>query len=126
LTGHCLVAIGNERSGLFANDEDVAKKLHDSAVEVGEQLWRLPLGEEYSEALKSDVADLRNIGGVGRPSYGGASTAAAFLQNFVGERSWAHIDLASAYYERGGSKPWIRAGANGFGVQTMIEFLRGE
>lgn len=130
LTGACMIALGNERSGLFSPVEKLADRLQNASEAVGEQLWRLPLGEEYSEAIKSMVADLKNIGGVGNDRYGGASVGAAFLQHFTldekGEPSypWAHIDMSSSYYS-GATKSWIRWGANGFGVQTMVEFLRG-
>ncbi len=122
LTGHCLIALGNERSGLFTQDEQLATDLLSASNQVGELLWRLPLGEEYSEAVKADVADLRNTGGVGNPRYGGASTAAAFLENFT-DYPWAHIDLSCSHYG-GKGKSWIRGGANGFGVQTLVEYLK--
>ncbi len=130
LTGACIVALGNERSGLFSPEENIVNKLTISANNSGEQIWRLPIGSEYSEAIKSLVADVKNIGGVGGPRYAGASTAAAFLQYFTldhesGEPAypWAHIDLSSAYYN-GAGHPWVRHGANGFGVQTLIEYIR--
>ncbi len=127
LTGACMGALGNERSGLFSNDEKIVSKLSKSSEGVGEQLWRLPLGEEFSKAMNCEVADIKNIGGVGHPRYGGASTAAAFLQFFTRDENgegypWAHIDLSCSYYG-GKGKPWIRWGANGFGVQTMVEYL---
>lgn len=122
LTGHALISIGNERSALFTQNEEMCKKLTDSATAVGESLWRLPLGEEFTEAVKSTVADLINSGGVGHPRYGGASTAAAFLEHFT-SYPWAHVDLSCSHYG-GKGKPWVRGGANGFGVQTMIEYLR--
>lgn len=129
LTGACMVALGNERSGLFTNEERMAEALVSSAETAGEQLWRLPLGEEYREAMKSEVADLKNLGGVGNPRFAGASTAAAFLEFFTQDPKsgdalypWAHIDLSCSYYG-GKGKPWIRGGANGFGVQTMIAYL---
>jgi len=129
LTGACMVALGNERSGLFSPEDTIVEKLIKASGETGEQLWRLPIGEEYSEAMKSDVADIVNTGDVGGRSYGGASTAAAFLQYFTtdfetGEPAypWAHIDLSCSYYG-GKGKPWIRGGANGFGIETMIEYL---
>lgn len=130
LTGACMVALGNERSGLFSTDEKIAGRLMKSSEAVGEQLWRLPLGEEFSEAIQTPVADVSNMGsGVGHPRYGGASTAAAFLQFFTLNQKtseplypWAHIDLSCSYYT-GKGKSWIRWGANGFGVQTMIEYL---
>lgn len=122
LTGACMVALGNERSGLFTDVEEIAEHLDESSRHVGEQLWRLPLGEEYTEAVRAEVADLKNMGGVGGPRFAGASTAAAFLQCFT-DYPWAHIDLSSSYYG-GKGKSYIRGGANGFGVQTMVEYLR--
>ena len=124
-----MVALGNERSGLFSQEESMIEKMMKSSVETGEQLWRLPLGEEYTEAIKSEVADVANVGDVGGRGYAGASTAAAFLEFFTknfetGESAypWAHIDLSCSYYG-GKGKPWIRHGANGFGIETMIEYL---
>ncbi|PLX28420.1 leucyl aminopeptidase [Candidatus Parcubacteria bacterium] len=122
LTGACMAALGLERSGIFTDEEKMYEKLSRVSDSVGEQLWRLPLGEEYSEAMKSEIADIKNLGGVGGERYGTASTAAAFLQEFT-DYPWAHIDLASAIYGSKG-RPWIRAGANGFGVQTLVEYLR--
>ena len=117
-----MVALGNERSGIFSNDDKLVKKLLLSSESVGEQLWHLPVGEEYSEAIKSEVADIKNLGSVGGKGYGSASAAAAFLQFFT-DYPWAHIDLSCSYYS-GKGKPWIRYGANGFGAQTLIEYLR--
>jgi len=130
LTGACMVAVGTERSGLFSPEQKMIDKLSKAGEEVGEQLWHLPLGEEYSEAMKCEIADIKNLGGVGGSrGYGSASTAAAFLQFFTLDPKtdeplykWAHIDLSSSYYG-GKGKPWIRGGANGFGVQMMIEYL---
>lgn len=130
LTGACMVAIGTERSGLFSPDDAIARKLTEASEAVAEQLWRLPLGEEYTDAVKCDVADINNMGGVGgNRRYGGASAAAAFLQFFTTHPKtkktypWAHIDMSSCYNGPKG-KPYIRGGANGFGVQTMVEYLR--
>lgn len=129
LTGACMVALGNERSGLFSHEEKMVEKLTEASESVGQQLWRLPIGPEYSEAMKSEVADIVNLGQVGGRGYGGASTAAAFLEFFTkdfetGEPAypWAHIDLSCSYYG-GKGKSWIRGGANGFGIETMIEYL---
>ncbi|MBI2989978.1 MAG: leucyl aminopeptidase [Candidatus Magasanikbacteria bacterium] len=118
LTGACMVALGLERSGLFSPEDSMAEKLYHCSQTVGEELWRLPLGEEYTEMMKSDVADIANIS---KGRYGGASSGAAFLEFFV-DYPWAHIDMASAYMRE--PKPWIRLGANGFGVQTLVEYLR--
>ncbi|MFA7314947.1 MAG: leucyl aminopeptidase [Candidatus Magasanikbacteria bacterium] len=130
LTGACMSALGLEKSGIFTPEDKLAEKLLVLGESIGENLWRLPLGEEYSEAMKSEVADIKNTGGVGGERYGTASTAAAFLQFFTqdketGEKKypWVHIDLASAIYGSKG-KAHIRAGANGFGVQVLVEYLR--
>lgn len=125
LTGACVVAIGQERSGLFSPEENMLQGLLKASGAVGEQLWHLPLGEEFTELMKTPIADIKNASA---SRYGGASTAAAFLQHFTlneeGEAGypWAHVDLSSSYND-GKGKPWIRGGANGFGVQTMVEYL---
>lgn len=127
LTGACVVAVGQERSGLFSPVDAIANKLYECAERVGEHLWRLPLGEEYTKMMESQIADIKNISD---SRYAGASTAAAFLEFFTqdietGEPAypWAHIDLSSAFIG-GKGKPWLRPGATGFGVQTMVEYLR--
>ncbi len=125
LTGACVVALGTKRSGLFSNDEAMVSRMLEKADERGEQLWRLPLGEEYTEAMKSPVADIKNISNT---RYGGASTAAAFLEFFTKDSDgkaaypWAHIDLSSAHHGEKGT-PYARAGATGDVVQTMIAYL---
>lgn len=119
LTGACVVALGQERSGLFTDERTLRDRLLKSSETVGEQLWQLPLGEEFHEMMKSKIADIKNASD---SPYGGASTAAAFLQFFT-EYPWAHIDLSSSYYVQSG-KPWIRTGANGFGIQTMVNYLQ--
>lgn len=120
LTGACLVALGNDKIGLFSPHEKMTQKLIACSKSVGEELWELPLGEEFSETLKSDIADIANIG---FSRYAGASVGAAFLQFFV-DFPWAHIDMAAAF-NRESPKPWIRPGATGVCVQTMIKYLRG-
>ncbi|MCB9798681.1 leucyl aminopeptidase [Candidatus Nomurabacteria bacterium] len=118
LTGACVVAIGEERCGLFSKEEKMVSGLLASAEKTGELLWRLPLGEEYSEMMKSMVADYSNISA---SRYAGASTAAAFLEFFT-DYPWAHIDLSGSYTS-GKSHPWMHVGANGFGVQTVVDYL---
>lgn len=127
LTGACMVALGADRSGLFTNHDDIADGLRTAAEAQGEWIWRLPLGEEYTELMKSPVADISNISDT---RYGGASTAAAFLEFFTlnhetGEPHypWAHFDLSSAFAGKKG-KPWRRYGATGDVVQTVVAFLR--
>jgi len=128
LTGACLVALGEERSGLFSPVDSLVNTIVSATEKSGERLWRLPVGEEYSEAMKSDIADIKNIGGVNGSRYGGASTAAAFLEFFTKDKEdepaypWAHIDLSCSYY--GKAKSYIKSGANGFGIQTFVDLLR--
>lgn len=128
LTGACMVALGEERTGLFSPVDALAEDLVEAAESVGEQVWRLPVGEEYTEAMMCDVADIKNLGGVGRPGFGGASTAAAFLEFFTKDKDgepgydWAHMDLSCSHYG-GKGKGYIRGGANGFGVETMVAYL---
>ncbi|HVT44877.1 MAG TPA: leucyl aminopeptidase [Thermoanaerobaculia bacterium] len=118
LTGACVVALGNEASGLFSNDSDLARKLIESGEKVGERLWRMPEWEEYKEQIRSEWADVKNSGG----RWAGAVTAAVFLGEFVDCPSWAHIDIAgTAWTESETARE--RRGATGIGVRLMVRFL---
>ena len=118
LTGACMVALGNEVAGVFGNHQPLVDRLIRCGREAGEKLWQLPLVKEYREELKSGVADMKNIGG----SYGGAITAALILQEFVGDRSWAHLDIAGpAFAEK--EMATCPKGGTGFGVRTLLRFL---
>lgn len=120
LAGACVVALGEEISGLFTNDEKLAQRLSDAARATGEKIWRLPLAQEYKELLKSDVADIKNISG---SRYGGAISAALFLQEFVPQGvAWAHLDIAGpAYAEK--AAPLTPKGATGTGVRMILKYL---
>ncbi|HEX4955573.1 MAG TPA: leucyl aminopeptidase family protein [Thermoanaerobaculia bacterium] len=120
LTGHCVIALGEAAAGLFTPDDDLAAALLGSAARAGERLWRLPLWREFSEEMQGAHADLRNSAS----RWGGASTAAAFLAEFVGPlRRWAHIDLAGpAHRKEEGS---ASTGATGYGVALATHWLRG-
>lgn len=118
LTGACVVALGTERAGLFSQDTKVTNLIEAAAAYSGDQVWRMPLGEEYSEAIVSEIADVKNISG----RDGSSSAAAAFLAEFV-DYPWAHLDIAGTAWNMK-SKPWLRAGATGHGVHLMVEFLR--
>ena len=120
LTGACVVALGNELAGLFSNDEDLATKLMDCSRDAGEGLWRLPLAPEYREDIKSPVADIKNVGG----GSAGAITAALFLQEFVSDIPWAHLDIAGPAFA---AKDHITCpkGGTGFGVRTLLNLLSG-
>ncbi|MFW5925529.1 MAG: leucyl aminopeptidase [Myxococcota bacterium] len=120
LTGACLVALGPWRAGLFANDDDLARRYEEAAAAYDEPFWRLPLDEDLREGLKSDVADLKHTG----DSYGGSISAALFLREFVGKSKWTHLDIAGpAYQDRPhGVHP---KGGTGFGVLTAVRFIEG-
>ena len=118
LTGACLVALGMERAALFSEEEKLLDLIEDAAEKTGDQVWQLPLGPEYTEMITSKIADVKNIGG----KYGGTCTAAAFLQQFT-DYPWAHLDIAGTGWNMK-PKPWIRAGATGYGVHLLTEFLR--
>jgi leucyl aminopeptidase len=117
LTGACVVALGNDVAGLMTNDEAWAGAVKAAAAACGESVWQLPMFPEYGEQIRSEVADIKNVGD-GR--WGGAITAAKFLEEFVGGKPWVHLDIAGpAFLES--SKNWIDAGASGFGVRTLVE-----
>ncbi|HEU5320745.1 MAG TPA: leucyl aminopeptidase, partial [Methylomirabilota bacterium] len=118
LTGACVVALGPLISGLFANDDGIAARLLAAAEQAGERVWRLPLVDEYRDNLKSEVADLNNVG----PRGGGAITAGLFLKEFAGDRPWAHLDMAGpAFAEK--DLPLGPKGATGAGVRTILAYL---
>ncbi|MGH7960297.1 MAG: leucyl aminopeptidase, partial [Candidatus Binatia bacterium] len=118
LTGACVVALGQQIAGLFSNDEELAEALLRCGKETGEPLWRLPLVREYKEDIKSTVADIKNTGS----GNAGAIAAALFLQEFVGDVPWAHLDIAGpAFAEKDG--PYIPKGGTGFGVRTLVRYL---
>ncbi|HVR10835.1 MAG TPA: leucyl aminopeptidase [Thermoanaerobaculia bacterium] len=119
LTGACVVALGHQAAGLFTPDDALAAELDRVAAGSGERLWRLPMLPEFLDEMKALHADLRNSAG----RWGGASTAAAFLSQFVGGlRRWAHLDIAGTAYVR--SEDGRGSTATGFGVATVVDWLR--
>jgi len=120
LTGACVVALGNITTGLFATDDRLAARLDAAGQKAGERVWRMPLFKEYGEQLKSEVADLNNVGG--RPA--GAVTAGFFLSRFAEKYPWAHLDIAGTSWSEKARKPHLPAGATGVGVRLFVELLR--
>ncbi len=119
LTGSIVVALGAIRAGAFTNNEAFLGKLLAAAGAEGEKMWQMPLDDEYKEALKSDFADLHNIGG--RPA--GSVTAAMFLRDFVGETPWIHLDIAgTAWLDE--AKPYLAKGSTGVGVRTFVRLAQ--
>ena len=116
LTGACVIALGNITSGLFASDDELADQLLESGSDTGDRAWRLPLFDEYQDMLKSNFADMSNLGG--RPA--GAITAACFLKRFANSFKWAHLDIAGTNAVSGDAK-----GATGRPVPLLTEFLIG-
>lgn len=116
LTGACHVALGDIYAGVFSNDQALAEKVLDAGKCAGELLWQLPLPEDYKDLNKSDIADVKNSGG----RYGGAITAALFLQEFVSDTPWAHIDIAGPFMSEK-AKGVLVKGATGFGVRTLVQ-----
>ena len=117
LTGACVIALGGVRSGLFASDDGLADALLAAGDRAGDLCWRLPLDDDYAEALKTNFADVANVGG--RPA--GAVTAAKFLQRFASEFAWAHLDIAGTAWKGGAAK-----GATGRPVGLLVHYLLGQ
>lgn len=119
LTGSCVMALGMETAGLFSDHEPLVQELLQAATSADELLWRLPLVERMKPQIDSSVADLKNIGG----RWGGAITAALFLQRFVGDKPWAHIDLAGPAMADSAWE-YIPKGGTGYGVLLLAHWLR--
>ena len=117
LTGACVVALGRGISGVFGNNQDMVDRLIKAGDSCGEQLWQLPLHEDYKEDLKSDIADMKNTGS----REGAAINGALFIENFIGNTPWAHIDLSSATVDK--DTMLAAKGSTGIGVGTLIEYL---
>jgi leucyl aminopeptidase len=121
LTGACVVALGTEVAGAMTNDQPLCDAVLAAARASGEPLWQLPMYPEiYDEQIKSEVADIKNVG-EGR--WGGAITAAKFLEQFVGTTPWVHLDIAGPAF-RDKAKPWSDAGGSGQFVRTLVELAR--
>jgi leucyl aminopeptidase len=114
LTGAMMVALGHETAGYFANDDTLSDQLFAAGKATGEAVWRMPLGEAYDKLIKSDIADMKNIGG----RAGGAITAAQFIQRFVNDKPWIHIDIAGVAWS-GKDTATIPKGATAFGVRLL-------
>ncbi len=114
LTGAIIISLGHEHAGLFSNDDALSDKLIAAGKATGEKLWRMPLDEAYDKQLKSEIADMKNIGG--RP--GGSITAAQFIKRFVNDKPWAHLDIAGMAWSSKDS-PTTPKGATAFGVRLL-------
>jgi leucyl aminopeptidase len=118
LTGACLAALGTKIAGLFSNNDGFATDVLASCKKTGERAWRLPLDDDFKDAIKSGVADLKNVGG----KWGGAITAAKFLEQFVADVPWVHLDIAGPSWADSDS-PSRDAGGTGCFVRTLVAML---
>jgi leucyl aminopeptidase len=114
LTGACVIALGHHHSGLFTPDDRVAQQMLDASRAALDPCWRMPLDEEYDDALKSNFADMGNVGG----RAGGAITAAMFLRRFTAKYPWAHLDIAGTAWRSGAAK-----GSTGRPVSLLTHFV---
>jgi leucyl aminopeptidase len=119
LTGACMMALGGWATGLFGNSDALIEIVRSAGEDSGELAWPLPLFDGHKKAIRSEVADIKNIGG----RTAGASTAAAFLSHFVGDTPWAHLDIAGTGWT-GEVGPYQRRGATGVGVRLLLQMLR--
>jgi leucyl aminopeptidase len=119
LTGAIMIALGNEHAGLFSNDDTLADRLVAAGRAVGEKLWRMPLGEAYDRLMDSDAADVKNISG-GREA--GSIVAAQFIQRFVNNVPWAHLDIAGTTWAKKDT-PLAAKGATAFGVRLLDRLI---
>lgn len=118
LTGACIVALGQFAIGMMGNDDKLKAELTKAGEQAGERVWEMPLWDEYFEQLKSDVADMRNIGGRG----GGMITAGMFLSKFVGDYPWVHLDIASTDWGAS-ERPYVGKGPTAIGTRLLVQFL---
>jgi leucyl aminopeptidase len=119
LTGAVAVALGQINAGVFSNNEETFDKFNAGLTNSGEKFWRLPLGDEYAEQIKSDIADIKNTGG----RYGGAITAAEFLKVFAEDTPWLHLDIAGLAWNDE-NKSFLAKGPTGIAVRSIVEWAR--
>jgi leucyl aminopeptidase len=113
------VALGGSRAGLFTTDEALRRDLWSRSEDAGDPVWPLPLGDEFAEQIKSDIALVKNAGN----REGGACTAASFLQHWSGGLPWVHLDIAGPAWTTK-ELPYLEKGATGFGVRLIVDHLR--
>jgi leucyl aminopeptidase len=119
LTGACVIALGKRIAGVMGNNQRLIDLLIGEAGKAGEQLWQLPLGEEFSERVKGDIADYKNYSG----RDGSTMTAAALLEAFAGDIPWVHVDIAGPFWSDGTGGSYLPKGGTGFGVDSALRFL---
>jgi leucyl aminopeptidase len=121
LTGAVSIALGDVNTGILGTDQELIDKFIEAGQEVGEKFWQLPLDKEYTKQIKSDIADIKNVGG----RKAGTITAAAFLKEFADGASWAHLDIAGTAWGDE-AKPFRSKGPTGVAVRTLLNFIERE
>jgi len=124
LTGACIIALGNNVAAIVSNNEQLKKRIIDSSKKTTEEVWELPLTQDYMNMIKSDVADVKNIG-IGKAA--GTITAAAFLKSAIKNTPWVHFDIAGVAWTQGAAtkeKPYNPKGATGFGVRLILDYIQ--
>lgn len=123
LTGACIVALGTNVAAIVSNNEKLTKKINDASKNTSEEVWELPLNQDYIDMIKSDVADMKNVG-TGRAA--GTITAAAFLRNAINDAPWIHFDIAGVAWTQTATKEksYNPKGATGFGVRLILDYLQ--
>ena len=120
LTGAIIISLAHEYAGCFSVDDELVTALTDAGAATGEEVWRMPLGKAHDDMIKSDIADMKNIGG----REGGSSSAAAFLKRFVNDdMPWAHLDIAGTAWTSD-EKPYVPKGGSAYGVRLLIDYLK--
>ncbi|MAC61954.1 MAG: leucyl aminopeptidase [SAR116 cluster bacterium] len=119
LTGAIISALGNERAGLFSNDDNLSNSIFDIGEETGDLVWKMPLDKVYGTKMKSSIADLKNIG----TAEGSSIQAASFLKNFIGTTPWAHLDVAGVVWKNNQTE-LHSGGATGWGVKLLFEVAK--
>jgi leucyl aminopeptidase len=119
LTAAIGVALGMINAGVFSNNDEAFARFQAALETSGEKFWRLPLGDEYAEMIKSDIGDIKNTGG----RYGGAITAAEFLRVFAEDTPWIHLDIAGLAWNDE-NKPFMARGPSGVAVRSILEWAR--
>lgn len=119
LTGAMMIALGQDYAGIFSNDDELSEKLIEAGKTVDEPVWRMPIGDGYDKLINSDIADMKNVGG----RYAGSITAAQFLQRFVNDIPWVHIDIAGTAWKQKPSDV-AEKGATGYGVRLLDQLVR--
>ena len=122
LTGAIAISLGDTAAGLYSNNDELAQKLFEAGERSGDRLWRMPLYQEYSDSIKSEIADLRNLSKF-KKGHAGSNTAAAFIKEFCGDTPWAHIDIAGVSWNDSAPKGETAQFATGYGVQLILDYL---